>query len=240
VTAEADVRGFAFEPGGNGSRDTLELLLVVTNRDTAEFFRFDQQFAMNFKAETRARYEKTWFAMPRSLELVPGAYQARVIVRDRNSGRVGSLTHDFEVPAPLGLRLSTPVLSDRLREGDAAARVPELTANRTFPPAGVLHCRFEVYGAAKDAKTGAPSVTAGFSIRRSDGKFLAAVPETPLQPAPDGSLSRSFGTSLAGAPAGRYELIVLVTDLAAGQVAEAREPFTVEAATPAPAADRTQ
>jgi VWFA-related protein len=232
VTPEADVRNLAFQAGGNGARDTLELLLVVTNRESAEFFRFDQQFAMNFKPDTRARYERTWFAMPRSLDLVPGSYQARVIVRDRNSGRVGSLTHDFDVPEAVGLRVSTPVLSDRLRDEQGAAHVPELTANRSFAPTGVLHCRFEVYGAGKDAKTGAPNVTAGFSIRRSDGKFLAAAPETPLASAPDGSLSRSFGTNLAGAPPGHYEMIVLVTDLAAGTVAEAREPFTI-AATPA-------
>jgi hypothetical protein len=72
-------------------------------------------------------------------------------------------------------------------------------------------------------------VTAGFSIRRADGRFLAATPETPLVPGPDGALARTLGTSLEGVPAGRYELIVVVTDVAGGQVAEAREPFEVEA-----------
>ena len=99
-----------------------------------------------------------------------------------------------------------------------------------FAAAGVLHCRFEVYGAARDAKTGQPDVLAGFSIRRSDGRFLAAAAETPLKPAPDGSLTRSFGTRIDGAPAGRYEMIVLVTDQAAGKVAEIREPFSIERA----------
>ncbi len=232
ITAEADVRGFAFRNEGGAARDTLELMLVVTNRDSAEFFRFDQQFEMNLKPETRARYEQNWFPIPRTLELVPGPYQARIIVRDKNDGRVGSLTHDFDVPDAAGLRLSTPILSDRLREGAAEARVPEPTARREFAPRGVLHCRFEVYGAAKDPKTGAPNVTAGFSIRRSDGRFLTAVAETPLRPAADGSLSRTFGTGIEGAPPGRYEMIVLVTDLAAGQVAEIREPFTIVAAVP--------
>jgi len=43
-----------------------------------------------------------------------------------------------------------------------------------------------------------------------------------------GSLGRSFGTRIDGAPAGRYEMIVLVTDQAAGKVAEIREPFSIE------------
>jgi VWFA-related protein len=229
VTAEADIRGFAFRTEAGSARDTLELMLVVTNRETAEFFRFDQQFEMNLRPETRARYERTWFPIPRTLELVPGPYQARVIVRDRNDGRLGSLTHDFEVPVASGLRISTPILSDRLRDEDPEARVPEPLARRDFAPSGVLHCRFEVYGAAKDPQFGAARVTAGFSIRRSDGRFLAAAAETPLRAGPDGSLSRTFGTGIEGAPAGRYEMIVLVTDLVAGQAAEIREPFTIAA-----------
>ncbi len=106
--------------------------------------------------------------------------------------------------------------------------MPEPTARRQFAPAGLLHCRFEVYGAAMDPRTGQPNVTAGFAIRRSDGRFLAAMPETPLKPGPDGALGRSLGMPLDGAPPGVYELIVLVTDIAAGQTAEVREPFVIE------------
>jgi VWFA-related protein len=229
LTAEADIRGFAFASQGGTSKDTLELMLVVTNRESAEFYRFDQQFEMSFRPETRARYEASWFPITRKLELVPGSYQAKLIVRDHNDGRLGSLTHDFDVAAPDGLRLSTPILSDRLREDGPDARVPEPIARRSFAPAGVLHCRFEVYGAATDPKTGKPNVTAGFSIRRSDGRFLTAMAETPLRPGPDGSLARSFGTPLEGAPPGRYEMIILVTDVAAGGATQAREPFVIEA-----------
>jgi hypothetical protein len=62
---------------------------------------------------------------------------------------------------------------------------------------------------------------------------IAAMPETKIQPAPDGSLARSLGVPLDGAAPGRYELIVVVTDVAAGQSAEAREPIEIEAPRPA-------
>ncbi len=232
VTVEADIRGLAFEERGGSAKDTLELLLVIANRETGEFHRFDQQLEMSFRPETRARYAKTWFPIAREAPLVPGGYQARIVVRDKNSGRMGTLTHDFVVPSSTGLRLSSPILSDRLREdGPDPGRNPLPIAYRTFAPAGMLHVRFEVYGAAKDKATGLPHVTAGFSIRRADGRFLGAAPETPVVPGPDGALVRTLGTSLEGVPAGRYELIVVVTDVAAGQVAEAREPFEVEAKT---------
>ena len=234
VTTEADIRALAFEARSGSAKDTLETMLVVAERQTGEFHRFDQQFEMSFKPETRARYEKTWFPVTRELVLAPGSYQARIVARDKNDGRIGSLTHAFEVDAKSGLRISTPILSDRLREeGGTGARLPEPIARRSFVPLGLLHCQFEVFGAAKDPRTGAPNVTAGFSVRRSDGRFLAAAPETPLKPGPDGSLARTLGLPIDGAPPGRYELILVVTDLVLGQVAESREPFEIEA-TPAP------
>jgi VWFA-related protein len=228
LTAEADIRRFGFAEHEGTSRDTLEALLLVARRDTGEYTRFDQQFEMSFRPETRARYERTWFPVTREMPLSPGSYQAKVVARDRNSGRVGTVTNDFEVPPPTGLRIATPILSDRLREEAAGGRLPEPTARRTFSPAGLLHCRFEVYGAQSDGQTGRPNVTAGLSVRRSDGRILVAMPETPLKPGPDGTLVRSLGMPLDGAPPGSYELIVLVTDIAAGQTAEAREPFVID------------
>jgi hypothetical protein len=106
---------------------------------------------------------------------------------------------------------------------------PAPTARRLFPPSGVLHCRFEVYGAGSDPATGQPNASAGFSIRRSDGKFLAVIPETPLKAAPGGTLARGLGVPLDGAPPGRYEAIAVVTDLAGGRAAESREPFEIAA-----------
>lgn len=228
LTVEADIRALAFALSGSASRDTLQTLLVVAHRDTGEFTRFDQQFEMALKPETRAGYERTWFPIVRELKLSPGPYQAKVVVRDANSGRVGTVSHDFEVPAEVGLRLSSLVVSDRLRDdGPAESRTPDPIARRRFAAAGVLHCRFEVYGAARDPATGQPSVTAGFSLRRGDGRVLAAAAETPMRPGSDGSLTRSLGVPLDGAPPGRYEVIVLVTDLVAGRSAEAREPIEI-------------
>jgi VWFA-related protein len=228
LTVEADIRALAFADDGGVARDALDTLLVVAHRGSGDFTRFDQQFEISFRPQTRAAYERTWFPMTRELKLPPGPYQAKVVVRDRNSGRVGTIGHEFEVPAPTGFRLSSLVLSDRLHEGGGPDdRTPELIARRQFPSSGLLHCRFEVYGAARDPQTGQPNVIAGFALRRSDGRVLAAMPQTALRPGPDASLSRVLGVPLDGAPPGRYEAIVLVTDVAAGQTAEGREPIVI-------------
>lgn len=230
VTAEVDTRALAFAQQGGLAKDAVEYLLVVANRKSGEFHRIDQQFEMSFGEETRSSYARNGFPIARELALGPGDYQARIVARDRNSGRLGSLTYDFAVPPAVGLRLSTPVLSDRLPQNAEKGRPPDPIARRAFPAAGVLHCHFEVYGAGRDAATGSPNVSAGFGIRRSDGRFLAAAPPTPLRPGPDGALARTLGVPLDEAPAGAYEFIVVVKDNATGQAAEAREPFSIEPA----------
>ena len=76
-------------------------------------------------------------------------------------------------------------------------------------------------GAGTDTATGRPNVTAGFSVRRGDGNLLASLPETSLRPAPDGNFARSLRVPIEGALPGRYEAIVVVTDLAAGRLGQA-------------------
>jgi hypothetical protein len=133
---------------------------------------------------------------------------------------MGSVVLDFVVPGPRGLRISRPILGDRLRQG--AAGSPEPVVRRTFTPSGTLHGRFEVCGARK----GAP-VKAGFAVVAENGKLLAASPATPVGAARDGTLSRSFGIPLEGVPAGRYELVVVAENEATGDRAETREVFVV-------------
>jgi VWFA-related protein len=229
VTVEADIRALAFEDKGGAARDTLDLLLFVTPQGAGEPVQVGQKFQMSLAPETRACYEQSWFPMTPRVELAPGLYEARIVARDGNSGKVGSLTHDFEVPRGGGLRLSSLALGDRMREGpEEGARVVEITARRHFAPSGLLHCRFEVYGATRDPATGSPDVTAGFSLRGSDGSFLLAAPETPLPADPSGALVRRLELPLDGTPPGPYELIVVVTDRVARRAAEAREAFVVE------------
>ena len=121
VAVEADVRSFAFAEKAGSARDTLEFLLLVAREDTGESKRFDQQFEMSLRPETRARYERDGFPITRELPLAPGRYQARVVARDKNSGRVGSLLFAFAVPELAGLRVSSLRLSDRLSEAKAGA-----------------------------------------------------------------------------------------------------------------------
>jgi hypothetical protein len=171
----------------------------------------------------------------RDFELAPGGYQAKIVVRDKNSGRIGTVVHEFEVPDTAQFRVSTPILSDTLQptpEGQKSAPRPVLKIQRAFPSGSTVWAEFDVYGAAKDKASGMPKVSAGYTIRRIDGPVETFVNPTVIQPTSLGKLSRIVGTRLGTAEPGDYEFVLTVRDEIAGKSLEIREPFTV---IPAPA-----
>lgn len=234
MVIDTDVREFAFREEGGRFLDTLEFLLVAAHRESGEYYRYDQRVEMKLLPATREKL--VWYPMSRDFELAPGGYQAKIVVRDKNSGRIGTLVHEFEVP-PLGpFRVSTPILSDTMQPsatGEKSNPQPTPLARRDFPMGSMLLAQFEVYGAAKDKASGMPRVTAGYDIRRTDGTVVTHVEPTPIQPTSLGRLMRLVGTRLVDHEPGEYEMVLTLKDEVAGKALELREPFSVTpAATP--------
>jgi hypothetical protein len=200
----------------------------VAHRDSGEHYRDDQKLDLALLPETRERLARSGYSHVRQFELSPGAYQAKVVVRERNGRRLGTVTHDFEVGSLEHLRISTPILADALQQPDGRGGLaPVLAARRTFPTGSALYCQFDVYGAARDKATGQPRVSAGYELRRADGTVERRGEPTAIEPTSLGYLSRMLAMGLAGVPAGDYELILTVQDQVSGRVEEAREPFTL-------------
>jgi VWFA-related protein len=233
VAADVDLRSFAFDEQEGKFVDTLELLMIVAHRESGEFFRYDQKVDMKLLPQTRERFGRSWFPLVRDFELAPGGYMSKLVVRDKNSGRVGTVIHHFEVPELTEFRVSTPVLTDTVQKTDNPDEKhprPQLLARRTFTPGPDvrLFCSFEVYGAAKEKQYGMPRVSAGYIIRRtSDGALFRAEAPTQIKPTSLGKLSRLLGMGFEDVPPGDYEFILTVKDEISGKLLEIKEPFTV-------------
>jgi VWFA-related protein len=233
VATDVDLREFAFKEQEGRFLDGLEFLLVVAHLESGEFFRFDQKIDMKLLPATRERIHKTWFPVVREFELAPGSYQAKMVVRDTNSQRIGTVVHEFNVPDLSKLRASSIVLSDTLQPDKAGERPrPALVVRRTFAPDTTLYAQFEVYGAAKEKGSGMPKVSAGYQIRREDGTIIARVTPTPILPTSLGKLSRLVGAELRDATPGAYEFVLELRDEVGGGSVEIREPFRVDATSP--------
>jgi VWFA-related protein len=160
----------------------------------------------------------------RDLHLRPGVWQARVVVRDIRTEKLGSALHTFEVPSGAGLRLSSPILTDELE----ASRIPRprLRLDRHYLSGGALYCQYRVFGAAVDATTHQPRVRASYAIVRA-GRVIKEGPPSAIDPTSDGQLLRLIGFGLAGFEPGDYVLVLRVTDDVAGTRCETAEPFTI-------------
>ena len=230
--ADIDLSAFSFNEKEGRYQDTLDFLLVVAHRETGEFNRYDQKIEMNLRPETKDRYAKTWFPIQRDFELLPGAYQAKIVIRDKNSSKIGTVIHNFEVPDLASWRLSTPVITDTLQpvtpgQENAAPKLV-LLARREFVTGTRLYCQFDVYNPAKDKVSGMPNVTAGFTIRRKkDGQVFVKVPPTMIRPTSLGGLSRMVGPGLEGAEPGEYEFDLYLKDELSGKVMDFKEDITI-------------
>jgi VWFA-related protein len=164
--------------------------------------------------------------LARTFELAPGRYQARLAVEVAGRARRGAATLTFDVSPLDGLRLSSPIVTDRL--GDRLDRAPRpiVRGLEAFWPSATLYCQFEVYGAARGA-TGAPAVEAGHTLRAPDGTVVKAASPTRIQPTPEGRVLRLFGFPLAGLPPGVYSLSVDARDATSGATARAAREFRV-------------
>ena len=113
LAIEADLRAFGFVTTPGALTDVLELRIAATHLESATAERYDGQVEMTFPIGTHFG-EDAWYGQVREFTLAPGKYQARVAVRDRNNGRVGALTHVFDVPVLDGLRVTTPIITDTI------------------------------------------------------------------------------------------------------------------------------
>jgi VWFA-related protein len=238
VVADVDIRGFSLKEEDGRFKDTVDFLVVVAHRESGEYFRHDQAIEMNLRHETRDQYFKTWLSVPSDFDLAPGGYQAKIVARERNTGRIGTLVHEFDVPRLDDLRVSTVKLSDTLVEDPGEGGGPHVVtlARRTFHPDTFLYGQFSVYGAAKDDKTGMPRVSAAYQIRGPDGDVRFQTQPSEIKPTSLGKLARLVRTRLEHFGPGRYEFVLSVKDEISGKSLEIKEPFTVEEAAPGPPA----
>jgi len=239
VATEVDIRALEFEESEGRSLADLQFLLVVAHRESGEYFRYDQGVNMKLQPSTRERLNRFWYPIVRDFELKSGDYQAKIVVRDTRSKRVGTVIHEFEVPPLDQLRVSTPVLSDTPKRERQAEGLPggnlSVLARREFASGMSLFCQFEVYGAKKDEKTGMPQVTQGYVVRRPDGSVLTASEPSVIKPTSLGQVTRMFGFRLEGVEPGDYEIVMAIRDDLAGRSFELREPFRVVEPLPASA-----
>lgn len=228
LAVEADLRAFELKENAGALTDVLDLRLLVTDWAAGETKRYERTVEMNLQSRVPRLETSAWYPLSQPFELPPGRYQARLVVRDRNSGRLGSVTHDFDVPVRKGMTLSSLIVTDTVEmpaPGSDGPPKPVLIVRRLLTAGATLYYQYSVFDAGRTS-TGETRVKAGHVVRRADGSIVKELKPTPLVSV-SGGMSRFAGISLAGMPAGEYELIVNVIDEVRGETVTVHEPFAL-------------
>jgi hypothetical protein len=119
------------------------------------------------------------------------------------------VTDTVEMPAP----------------GSSEAPRPVLIVRRLLAAGATVYYQYSVFN-PKRSPEGETRVKAGHVVRRADGTMVKELKPTPLRSV-SGGMSRFAGISLAGMPAGDYQLTVNVTDEVSGESVTVHEPFAL-------------
>jgi VWFA-related protein len=228
VVADVDISRLGLEELEGQSVGSMDTLMVVARRENEEFHRRDERVDLQLKRRPDPDQGASWYTITRTFDLPSGHHQARLVVRDVATRRLGTVSYSFEVPPLTALRLSTPVLTDTLQTPlGGGMPLPTVLARRTFRNDRPLYCRFDVYGARQEGVADMPRVAARHVLRSRSGRVLSESPLTEIEPTSLGAISRLMMIPLDGAGPGEYELVLSVRDERTGEETETVEPFTI-------------
>jgi hypothetical protein len=227
LVGEVDVRSVSFREEEGRSLASLDLAFTTTAREGGTTTEHAQRVDMKLLPATRAKLARDDYVVAHEVELPSGVHQARVVVRDVASGRIGSVIHRIDVPQTGSFRISTPLVSDALEPVPKGAP-PRLApiARRAFTARSRVFLALDVFGAERGDVTGRPRVSMGYEVIRPNGEILTRLEAKPIDPTPEGALHRVVGFTLEDAGAGEYRIEGEVVDEQTGKVLLFTEPFT--------------
>jgi VWFA-related protein len=248
-----------FTKGGDKDKASLDIIGAVVDELKRPVGSVRETVKLSLDASQEVRRKNVQYST--GFLLFPGKYHFKFVVRENQSGRMGSFETDYAVPdfrkAPL--KMSSVVLASQIQPNAKKTRNPlvrdgnELVPNiaHVFTADQHLYLFYEVYEPAKDkspepadAKSKAPAIKNPIHLLTSIEFFNGKVKtyETPLieareLTAPDRKAAVfQFDVPLAQLKPGLYTCQVNVIDDAGGTFSFPRMPILVREKPAAPAA----
>ncbi|MFQ5740003.1 MAG: GWxTD domain-containing protein [Acidobacteriota bacterium] len=245
VTFYFDAREFTYKSSGSTRQATLNVFGRVESLAKRTVYSFDDTVYLTLSPRREERVSSSIYQ--RSIPLAPGRYKLVAIVKDVESGKIGTLEHGIVIPADTGtdLQLSPIILADRVQPASNEEFITDpfvLAGVKVYPNASNRFSRghplgfyFEAYNVTADQQTLKADLSLEIQILR-DGQEVA----TPFQGKDLRQLLHRFsdrffaGSMLNTQPLtpGRYDLNVSLADKVAGTIAQRKVDFEVLAVEP--------
>jgi VWFA-related protein len=215
INAFINARKLDFKKVGDRYRASLDVVGFVFDQLGKSRGGISQTVNPDLTEENYRRALATGLSYTASTRLPPGYYQVRLVLRETESGKMGTVSRYFEVPDLSQKQLTmSSVLLYQINPvaTEAEDKTPQqLPATRVISRKNDLRYATVVYNAKMDG--GKPQVTSRLIIS-AGGKVLFQEPEQPVTSLgkESGQLVRVGQLALAKVPPGRYVLTLVVKD----------------------------
>jgi len=227
LVAEADVSALTLDDRGGRHAGQLDTFMTVAGASREAIERDQRVVNLDLPPEAFELARLNGIPLLREFALPAGRYQATLVVRDRATGMVGAVRHEFEVPQADQLRITTPLVTDTVQPGAAGQPLRLIPiARRAFPAGARLAIAFDVIGAAQTS-TGPRRVMVEYSVRTPDGAQVTGAPAREVAADRDAGLAITIGVRLPDGPPGEYTLHIGVRDALTGRTVEHVEAITI-------------
>lgn len=217
--AEVDINllvnanNLAFKESPEGRyKTTYDVVGFVMNSMGKTMGGFSQTVTANLTPEDHKRALTTGLSFTAHAQLPPGSYQLRAVVRESESGRLGTMSQYLEVPDLSKKRLTaSSVFLYAVKLDQANAPPQPLTALRQLPRKQDLRYAAVIY--FPKVADGKVQLTSQVIVSRGE-KVVFLEPEQPMTgPVQDGQIVKIGQLGLGKAQPGRYVLTLLIKEM---------------------------
>lgn len=215
VNAFINARKLDFKKIGDRYHASLDVVGFLLDQVGKSRGGISQTVNADLTEEDYRRALATGLSYTANTQLPPGYYQVRLVVRETESGKMGTVSRYFEVPdlSQKQLTMSSVLLYEVNPNGkESNDKTPQLLpATRVISRKNELRYATVVYNAKTEG--GKPQVTSRLIISVGS-KVLFQEPEQPVTTpgSESGQLVRVGQLSLSKVPPGRYVLTLVVND----------------------------
>ena len=227
LVAEADPAPLRLESKDGYATDVLDSWMVVQDAASGRVERDEHVIEISMPPAVLEQARRNGVPIRREFSLPPGRYAASLVVRERATGLLGSVRHEFAVPEAGGFRVSTPIVTDEFETPLSGRPAPVPIARRTFHPGSRVSCAFDIFGAARSPADGFARVTLAYNLRAADGRDIAVSPPRPLNSNAQGQVAVVLALTLPASAAGAHVLHLTVHDELAQRSLDIEEPIMV-------------
>lgn len=215
INAFINARNLDFKKVGDRYHASLDVVGFVLDQLGKSRGGISQTVNADLTEESYQRALASGLSYTANTQLPPGYYQVRLVVRETESGKIGTVSRYFEVPdlSQKQLTMSSVLLYEvNPAAKDAKDKTPQLLpATRVISHKNDLRYATVVYNAKTEG--GKPQVTSRLIIS-AGGRVLFQEPEQPVTTpgSESGQWVRVGQLALAKVPPGRYVLTLVVND----------------------------